>query len=167
MTRVSNKRILFVDNQRSIHDDYRTILNPQDTTGEALGDDEAFLFGGETTTKTSPEAYELESAYQGHEAVELVQQSVANNQNFAMAFVDVRMPPGMDGIQTIAEMWRIDPRIQVVICTAFSDYPWDTIRCRLGDSGQQFILKKPFEIIEIRQFATTLTGLWALRAASL
>ena len=162
MTTDANKRILIVDDQKSIHDDFRMILADQGDENGSLDNDEEFLFGT-TPAETATENYQLVSAYQGEEGIDCVRQSVAEGRPYSVAFVDVRMPPGIDGVETIERMWKIDPRIHVVMCTAFSDYSWDEIRQRLEDSDRMIILKKPFENIEVRQVAIMLTKTWATR----
>src|SRR6185503_19326859 len=79
---------------------------------------------------------------------------------FATAFVDVRMPPGMDGLQTIKRLWQVDPDLQVVICTAFSDYSFEQIIQELGNTDRLLILKKPFDPVEVRQLAGALSEKW-------
>jgi diguanylate cyclase (GGDEF)-like protein/PAS domain S-box-containing protein len=79
-----------------------------------------------------------------------------------MAFVDMRMPPGWDGVETISKMWEADPDIQVVICTAYSDYSWEEIIKRLGNVDRLLILKKPFDTVEVCQLAYALTQKWHL-----
>jgi len=74
----------------------------------------------------------------------------------------VRMPPGWDGIETISRIWEADPDIQVVLCTAYSDYSWDEIAGRLGSTDRLVILKKPFDAVEVLQLASALTEKWAL-----
>ena len=78
------------------------------------------------------------------------------------AFVDIRMPPGLDGIQTIKEIWKIAPDIQTVICTAFSDYSWEQTISELGTNDNLLILKKPFDSAAVRQLACALTKKWHL-----
>ena len=68
----------------------------------------------------------------------------------------MRMPPGWDGVETITELWKVDPQLQVVICTAFSDYTWAEIVDRLGQSDKLLILKKPFDSAEVSQLASAL-----------
>ena len=79
-----------------------------------------------------------------------------------MAFVDMRMPPGWDGVETIERLWRIDPQVQVVICTAYSDHAWEDVLARLDVQDRLLILKKPFDMIEVSQLARTLTAKWTL-----
>src|ERR1022692_4771639 len=81
---------------------------------------------------------------------------------YAMAFVDVRMPPGWDGVETTAHLWRAYPNLQVVLCTAYSDYSWNDMQRRLGRSEKLLILKKPFDNIEVMQLAQALTHKWLL-----
>jgi signal transduction histidine kinase len=77
-----------------------------------------------------------------------------------MAFVDVRMPPGIDGVQTIKRLWEIDPNIHCVICSAYSDYSWDQMIEELGQTDKLLILKKPFDPTEIFQIASAFTEKW-------
>ena len=79
----------------------------------------------------------------------LVEQALQANDPYALAFVDIRMPPGWDGVETIERIWRICPDLQAVICTAYSDYSWDNIIGRFGHTDNLLILKKPFETVEV------------------
>src|SRR4029079_5300317 len=96
----------------------------------------------------------------------LVRQSVREGRPYAVAFVDVRMPPGWDGIETVQHIWAEFPELECVLCTAYSDYSWDEIVDRLGQCGRLLILKKPFDNIEVRQLASALTQKWALEGAA-
>ncbi|HET9646121.1 MAG TPA: response regulator, partial [Burkholderiaceae bacterium] len=99
-------------------------------------------------------------AMQGQQAVEMVSRKLRIGQPYALAFVDMRMPPGWDGVQTIERLWQADARLQVVICTAFSDHSWDAVLARLDVHDRLLILKKPFDPIEVRQLAHALTAKW-------
>jgi two-component system sensor histidine kinase/response regulator len=87
---------------------------------------------------------------------------LAANNPYMMAFVDVRMPPGWDGVETTSKLWEHDPQLQVVICTAYSDYAWEELIRKLGYSDRLVILKKPFDPIEVFQLANALTEKWRL-----
>lgn len=114
------------------------------------------------TRHRATRSYELVSAHQGEEAVELVRRSAADDLRFALAFVDMRMPPGWNGLETVERMWKIDPEIQVVICTAYSDYTWEELVDRLGAVDRLLILKKSFDTAEVSQLACALTEKWHL-----
>jgi DNA-binding LytR/AlgR family response regulator len=93
---------------------------------------------------------------------------MAEQRPYALAFVDMRMPQGWDGAQTIEELWKVDPNLQVVVCTAYSDYSWEELLFRLHAHDRLLILKKPFDNIEVQQMANTLTAKWDMaRRASL
>jgi signal transduction histidine kinase len=159
-------RILVVDDNRAIHDDFRKVLTPTGVTGAAeLGVVEEVLFGEPARAERAP-AYELDSAYQGAEAVEKVRAAEAEGRPYALAFLDVRMPPGMDGVKTAARLWRECPDLQVVICTAYSDYSWEEMTAELGRSDRFVILKKPFDAVEVQQVAAALTEKWRLLQAN-
>ena len=153
-------RVLLVDDTVAIHADFRKILSDDDFSGP-LDHAEEELFG---TAKTIPQrgCFALESAYQGQEALQRLQQAIAESRPYAVAFVDIRMPPGWDGIETIAQLWAVDPDLQVVISTAYSDYSFGEIAERFGATDNLVILKKPFDNIEVLQLTHALTKKWTL-----
>jgi two-component system NtrC family sensor kinase len=157
-----NRRILIIDDTPSIHEDIRAILGGTSDAHASLGALGAALFDEEVSPAVE-QAFEIGSAYQGAEAVALVKTAMAQQRPFALAVVDVRMPPGWDGIETIARLWKEDPDLQVVICTAFSDHSWSDIKARLSPADGLLILRKPFDGVEIRQIAHALAMKWALR----
>src|SRR5690349_1786556 len=119
-------RILLVDDNQAIHEDFRKILCPPESDAAAFAAAELDFFGEVTPDQKLPR-YEIDSAYQGEEALGLIQQSLVDGRPYAMAFMDVRMPPGWDGIETTAQIWQRYPDLQVVICTAYSDYSWKKV----------------------------------------
>ena len=160
-----NRRILIVDDSRSIHDDFRKILVRSAATAEQASIDalSAELFGTPApASKPALPGFSLDAAYQGQEALEQVRRAVAENRPYAMAFVDMRMPPGWDGVETTLKLWEADPHLQVVICTAYSDYSWEEMLARFGGSERLLVLKKPFDPIEALQLANSLTQKWDL-----
>ena len=155
----SNNRILIVDDNLSIHDDLRKVLSGDTESSADLQDDEALLFG---TIPNPMAVFEIDSAYQGQEALERVTQAAGEGRPYALAFVDIRMPPGWDGVETVGHCHLVDPNLQAVICTAYSDYSWKDIQSRLGYTDSILILKKPFDNIEVIQLAHALTRKWLL-----
>ena len=120
-------RILIIDDNPAIHEDFRKILSPVDSLPQgSLKRTEAALFG-ETHGNTRELTFQVDSAFQGQEGLEKVRAAFAAGEPYAVAFVDVRMPPGWDGIETISRIWEEFPDLQIVICTAYSDYSWDEI----------------------------------------
>lgn len=154
-------RVLVVDDNEAIHEDFRKVFARRATND--LREAEALLFGEETQEDFDGN-YEVTSASQGLEAVEIVKTSLEAGIRFTMAFVDMRMPPGLDGLETIARLWEVDNKLQVVICTAYSDYSWTEIVDRLGITDRLLILKKPFDTVEVNQIAIALTTRQALES---
>ena len=166
MNQTPNRRILLIDDTPSIHDDFRKILMPAGESNQALDDMESALFGD--TSKPTVQPFELHSAYGGEEGLQLLATAMAETRPYALAFVDMRMPQGWDGAKTIEELWKVDPGLQVVVCTAYSDYSWDDLLHRLQGYDRLLILKKPFDNIEVQQMANTLANKWDMaRRASL
>jgi signal transduction histidine kinase len=160
-----NRRVLIIDDNRAIHDDFRKILSPANATSAALDATEAAVFGhpAEAALQT---AFEVDSAYQGQEGVLLVKKALEAGRPYALAFVDVRMPPGWDGVETTQRIWAIDPDVQIVICTAYSDYTWNEMFEKIGKCDGLVILKKPFDSVEAVQLAHALTEKWRLHRQS-
>jgi two-component system NtrC family sensor kinase len=159
MNKPQNRRILLIDDMPAIHEDFCKILAPRPATS-ALDGFETALFG--QPEAPGSDGYTLDSAYQGHEGVAMAEAALQAGWPYAMAFVDMRMPPGWDGVETIERLWCIDPQVQVVICTAYSDHAWEDVLTRLDVQDRLLILKKPFDMIEVSQLARMLTAKWAL-----
>ena len=157
-----NRRLLVVDDNRAIHDDFRKILSSTPAREDALEDAAALLFDAPAAAPKRV-AFEIESAFQGRDALAMVRQAMQDGHPYAMAFLDVRMPPGWDGVETAARIWQECPGLQIVICTAYSDYSWDDMTAKLGNSDQLVILKKPFDAVEVLQLANALTEKWRLQ----
>jgi CheY-like chemotaxis protein len=153
-----NRRILIVDDNRAIHDDFRKILCPSEPTRAALSRTETQLFGSPLEARPIP--FTLDSAYQGEEGVSMVKKAIEQERPYAMAFVDMRMPPGWFGIKTAMEIWKVDPKVQIVICTAYSAYSSDEMLELIGTSGKMVLLKKPFDTVEALRLANDCTEKW-------
>jgi two-component system, sensor histidine kinase and response regulator len=156
-----NRRILVIDDNQAIHQDFRKILAPTKSQNNKLAAAEAALFDDTEPQIALPE-FQIDSAYQGQEGLELIEKSLEEGRPYAMAFVDVRMPPGWDGVETTAKIWEKYPDLQVVICTAYSDYSWEEMLKKFGYSDRLVILKKPFDNIEVLQLAISMTEKWRL-----
>jgi diguanylate cyclase (GGDEF)-like protein len=156
-----NRRILVIDDNVAIHGDFRKVLgsDAEDAARAALALLEADILG-EASRGTARPQFALQSAFQGQEGVALARAALSEGRPYAMAFVDMRMPPGWDGLETIEQLWKIDSRIQVCICSAHTDYDWTEVVDRLGHSDRLLVLRKPFEPIEVLQCATALCCKW-------
>jgi diguanylate cyclase (GGDEF)-like protein len=150
-------RLLMIDDNPAIHEDYRKILTGRDQTQISAA--EAALFGESQSAPSRP-TFDVDTAMQGREGVELARRALREGRPYSVAFVDMRMPPGWDGLETIETLWRVDPEIQVVVCSAYSDYDWMELLARLGRSDKLIVIKKPFEPIEILQSASALSRKW-------
>lgn len=145
-------RVLVIDDMPSIHASFRQILCGSRFLTQH---DETDLFASAVPRAKSFQ-FDLCSAMQGAEGVEIAAQAKREGRKFSLAFVDMRMPPGWDGIETTRRLWEIDPDLQIVICSAYLDYSWEEMIEQLGTSDRFIILKKPFDVIEVLQMAHVL-----------
>jgi len=156
-------RIIVIDDNAAIHNDFQKILGKNSETDSELEDMESLLFDVQTEKPLDSRVqFELEYAFQGQDGLDIVKEAQASDNPFALAFVDGRMPPGWDGIETINHLWQAAPELQVVLCTAYADYSWAEIQKILGESDSLLILKKPFDNVEVLQMAHALTRKWEL-----
>lgn len=162
-------KILTIDDNESIHDDYRKVLSGVESNLQ-LAQTAEFLFGDSSlddgaasiTAGMYDRIYDIDSALQGMEGLRMVEESLRNEQPYACAFIDVRMPPGWDGVETAKRIWDIYPDLPIVLCTAYSDHSWEEISQELERTDQLLILKKPFDSLELRQVAASQTSRWGL-----
>jgi len=159
----ANHRILVVDDNAAIHDDFRKILCADQ--GEEFDVEEAAVFGDGLRRKPKAK-FEMSFALQGCEALEIVKAAVQAGKRYSVVFVDVRMPPGWDGLETAMKLWEVDSDLQIVICTAYSDKSWEEMMEVLDHPERVLILKKPFDTMEVLQLAHALTEKWSLVQSS-
>lgn len=162
-----NNRIIVIDDEESIINDYKLILSPEkkniDSLEEKASALEAELFGEPPAEKEPvPDSYELSTALQGEDGLKKVEKAIREENPYALAFIDIRMPPGWDGLETARRIRQIDKNIEIVIVTAYSDKERMEIVEKVGTPQKLLYLKKPFDPDEIRQFALSLTRKWSL-----
>jgi PAS domain S-box-containing protein len=141
-------RVLVIDDDPSVHETFRRILCPSGGLSEApSAPGDLVTLDGELPDHD----FQLTFARQGEEGVAVAAEAAGAGAPFAIAFVDMRMPPGCDGVETSRRLWQVDPDLQIVICSAYLDFTWEELMFHLRGSDRLVVLKKPFEIIEVRQ----------------
>ena len=162
MTVAAPKRLLIVDDEPAMHDSYARSFAPRRGAEEdALGAMAAELFGDDAPdAESDAEAFDLMHCHQGLDAVAAVEAALAAGTPYAVAFIDVRMPPGIDGRKTARRIRALDPEINLVIVTGFSDFSPIEISKVAGPADKIFYIAKPFEVAEIVQTATALAHRW-------
>lgn len=161
MNLTPNRRVLLVDDLPSIHDDFRSVLGAAAPIS-ALAELEAVLLGNAVPEPCASTVFEMDSAYQGAEALQLLTEARQDGRPYALAFIDARMPPGWDGVETVERLWQEDPDLQIVFCAAYSDHAWPAVLSRLDLKDRLLILKKPIVPLEVFQLANVLTTKWNL-----
>ncbi|MGB0909927.1 MAG: ATP-binding protein [Nitrospirales bacterium] len=157
-----NRRVLVVDDNRNIHEDFRQILSVS-AHGAAsdISQTNATLFGDALSAASLP-SFKVECVDDGVAGLNAIQQALDAEQPYAVAFIDMRLGEGWSGSETIAKMWNVDSSLQCVLCTAYTDIPWEQVLGELSHSDRLLILRKPFEAIEVQQIALSLTHKWTL-----
>ena len=154
-------RVLVIDENPDIHEEFRQILAADDSQAGQWAGMEAESPAAPAPGLVLPR-FDLDCARQGAEGLEQVTRAAAEGRPYALAFVDVRTPPGWDSIETIRHLWKADPALEVVLCTASSEYSLQDIARRLQRRDQLLVLKKPFDNIEVQQLAVALSEKWRL-----
>ncbi|MCG8569855.1 MAG: response regulator [Spirochaetes bacterium] len=149
--------ILITDDQKDIHHDFEKIISSlKPKIKSNLDKQEEKLFGS-TTSKVLPKIdFQFFNAYQGEEAVNLVNQKKIENSPFSLAIVDEKMPPGITGIETIQHIWEIDPNLPVIFTTGLLEFQTSIRLAEFFPNDHLLILRKPFNIIELKQMVWVL-----------
>jgi signal transduction histidine kinase/AmiR/NasT family two-component response regulator len=155
-----NRRILIIDDNLKIHEDFRKILVSINASAEF--DRATSSLFDEAPLSVQDESFAVDFADQGEAGFRLAEKAIGSGSPYALAFVDMRMPPGWDGVETVKYLWQVDPNMEIVICTAFSDYAWEDLVATLAHRDKFLILRKPFDAIEVFQMASSLTRKWNL-----
>ncbi|MBN1129332.1 MAG: response regulator [Chitinispirillaceae bacterium] len=167
----SIKRILVVDDNPDIHADFKRILlahaHRKDDETRRL---ESELFGereeeGAEGLGRLP-VYSIDSAFQGEEAIVMIDAAERRGAPYALVYMDIRMPPGIDGLETIERIWVRHPHLEIVICTAYSDYSWEQLLRKLGPADRLLFIKKPFDWVMVKQLTLAVTRKWELGCAN-
>lgn len=157
LSTLDNRSILIVDDNNSVHRDYRAILRPDPNEGKNTEIDqlEALLLGEGDEAPTPPALrnFKLQFALQGKEAHQLITSHLSKGIRYPLAFIDMRMPPGWDGLETILKIRDLDPDMRFVIVTAYSDYSDEELKKRIGEKKLVEIIYKPFDPKEIYRLA--------------
>jgi CheY-like chemotaxis protein len=155
-----NRRVMVVDDNPDIHDDFRRILAPRNDRDATGSDGQRMVFGSQGIDTDDMPGFEVDSACQGEEAISMVLQAEEMGRPYVGAFVDVRMPPGIDGLETSAQIWKIAPHMHIVLCSGFSERSFLQRMRTLHRGDQLLILKKPFEPIEVYQLVSSMAKKW-------
>ncbi len=155
-----NNRILLVDDEPMILDELGKVLSPVERNNAELNELGNRLFNNSKTNRRKAASYNVCCCRQGDEAIRQVQKSIEKNEPFAVAFIDIRMPPGPDGVSTAEEIRKLDCNIQIVMMTGFSDFDISEIAHRIPPEDKLLYMQKPIHSQEIRQFALALTAKW-------
>jgi ActR/RegA family two-component response regulator len=156
----SNHRILLIDDDESVHDVFRRILIRR-SIRKAVPEEDADSSGCEPIPNKMP-VFEIDSAFTGEEGLRLIEKSLLELRPYFMAFVDVCLGSGWDGVQTTCKIWQQYSDLQVVLCTGFSDRPWEDLVKSMGFLDRMIVLIKPFDITEVKQLAVGLSEKWRL-----
>jgi DNA-binding NtrC family response regulator len=155
-------RILVIDDEPAVHESFRKILCAERKNASELEAAEAAIFG-KTASPGKQITFEVDSAFQGEQGLAKIYHAIQEERPYAMTFLDVKMPPGWSGIEVAPKLWVADPDLQIVICTAGTDYSWEDMFAKIGTADRMFILKKPFDRMEVLQLAHNLTEEWRAR----
>ncbi len=158
----ATNRILVVDDDAMLIGEYLRCLGKDfepDSATSTLTDLEKVLFGEETDEKGAAK-FEVQSCDQGKIAVAAVREAVKVGNPFSIVFLDIRMPPGIDGIEAAKQIREIDQNVNIVIVTGSVSPEPENLGKEIPPADRIFFFKKPFHAVECRQLAAALCGKW-------
>ena len=157
------RRIIVIDDDSAIWQAYKSVLNyHKETQDSASNKIAALLCADETPKSQSSPIFNLQFSSQGQDGFAMVEQALADEDPFSVAFIDIRMPPGWDGMETAAKIRQVDPDVEIVIVTAYTDRSREEIVRKVGAPEKLLFLRKPFDPEELYQMALSLSEKWQL-----
>ena len=155
-----NYRVLIVDDEDGIHSDFKDMLKPNRRPRLPAALAEAFLDKVPENKTVFLPKFELLHATSGEEAHDVICTAKASNRPIAVAYIDVRMPPGIDGVEAIRRIRQIEKDIEMVIMTAYTDKPLPEIVRDMKLLNKLLYIRKPFEPEEVQQITLSLVERW-------
>lgn len=158
MLNLGPKRILLIEDNVGIHKDFSRAFQVQ-ASDPLLDSTKKMLFGKTAKPSSCSESeapFLIHSAYRGREAIDMVRKCLLAGEPYDVVFIDVYLPHGLQVVETVKELWQIDPDLQVVIFSAQINYSWEKIAAQLNGSKNCLLLRRPFDAIELRQLAHVL-----------
>lgn len=153
-------RILVVDDNPEIHADFEKVFSQKSASIDGFDLEDELLFGA-SDEEVSELEFQLESALQGEEGFHQTREALLAGEPFAVAFVDMRMPPGWDGLKTIRHILDADETIRIIICTAYTSHTPQQLKESLGCIDRVKWISKPFDTTSIRQLAIEQCKIWS------
>jgi len=165
-TLVKNQRILAINDNPNLIEDWRQLFEDCILADDWVIDNEKSTIVHYSSSFSREAGFEIDSAFQGQEGLEKIRHAYQEGRPYVVAFVDVRMPPGWDGVNTIEQIWAEYPDLPVVIHAPYSDYSAPEIIERLGASEKLLIFKYPPDNEAIHRFAVAITKGWECKQAT-
>lgn len=154
-------RVIVIDDNPEIARDFAQLLGGSAATTPALDELESSLFGDVAASSVIPHPlFEVQGVLQGVDGLHCVEQAMRESRPFSVAVVDMRMPPGWNGLETSKRIRDADPRIRIVICSAYAEQSQSDVTAALGTNAPVRFLQKPFDPRAARQLVSELQREW-------
>jgi signal transduction histidine kinase len=157
-------RILVADDEPQMRESYKTVLRDfgdRDGGAAAIDSLESELYGDGDAAPKGVERIELTVCTQGEHAIEEAKRAISEGRPYSVAFLDVRMPPGLNGVQAAESIRALDPDMHIVIVTGYSDVGPREITSHVWPPEKLFYVVKPFQPLELQQLTAALTRKWS------
>jgi len=145
-------RVLIADDDEHILQAYREAFSDTESTQEmrALDALAAELFESSDVTDEEPH-FDVVACSQGNDAIDLAKQAANDGHPFDVVILDVRMPPGIDGVEAGCQIRELDPDVEIVFVTGFSDMPLEELRRRVPPPIKLHYFNKPLSFSQLAQ----------------
>ncbi len=148
----SSIRVLIADDDEHILECYREAFGESEATDylQALNALDAELFDTVVDTEAAP-VFEVVACSQGNDAIDLAEKAANDGHPFDVVILDVRMPPGIDGVEAGSKIRKMDPDVEIVFVSGFSDVPRDELERRVPPPMKLHYFNKPISFIQLAE----------------
>ena len=145
-------RVLVADDDENVLDCYREAFGDDDHTDQMKMLDAlaAELFDADDNIENHPK-FDIVACNQGDDAIKVAEAAREQGEPFDVVILDVRMPPGIDGVEAGSQIRQLDPDVEIVFVTGYSDIAFEELQRRVPPPMHLHYFNKPLSFTQLAE----------------
>jgi CheY-like chemotaxis protein len=145
-------KVLVADDDEHILDCYREAFGDDDQTSQtqALKALAIELFDTTNDLEEQPK-FQIVACNQGDDAIKVAETARKDGEPFDVVILDVRMPPGIDGVEAGSQIRKLDPDVEIIFVTGYSDVPFEELQRRVPPPMHLHYFNKPLSFTQLAE----------------
>ena len=150
-------KVLVADDDERVIECYREAFGSVEPTQHmrALNALAAELIDTTGDLESTPK-FEVVTCNQGADAIEAAATACDAGEPFDVVILDVRMPPGIDGVEAGSQIRKHDPDVEIVFVSGYSDVPFEELQRRVPPPMHLHYFHKPLSFAQLAEDVVTM-----------